>query len=327
MLLVTGGAGYIGSHFIKTYLDLNPSESVIVVDNLSEGHRDALIYPDRIRLVQEDVGHIAAMSQIMQDHDVDAVVHFAASCYVGESQTQPTKYFQNNVVQTLNLFQAMEQAQVSRFLFSSTCATYGNPIRLPLDESHPQQPINIYGLTKLMMEMALKGYHERLNWSYVALRYFNAAGADESGQIGESHAPETHLIPNVLKTALQQRDSVEIYGDDYDTPDGTCLRDYIHVTDLALAHCKALNFLKSNVVGEAINLGTTHGASVKEVIDLCREITGCDIPVKLSPRRPGDPPSLVANADKAKAVLGWETRYSLRQIIETAWHWEQHRCY
>lgn len=325
MILVTGGAGYIGSHFVKTFLEQNPIEDVVVVDNLSEGHREALDFSNRIHLYTHNIGDVDRMMDVFNTHDIWAVVHFAASCYVGESQTNPTKYFQNNVIQTLNLLKAMEQACVQKLVFSSTCATYGNPVSLPLDETHPQNPINTYGLTKLMIEQALKGYHETIGLSSIALRYFNAAGADDSGLMGEHHDPETHLIPLVLQTALGQRPAIEVYGDDYDTPDGTCIRDYIHVKDLAMAHCQALNRLNNHSVCEAFNLGTTHGASVQEVIDVCRDVTGREITVKTAPRRAGDPAILVANADKAKAILQWETQFNLRQIVESAWQWEQHR--
>jgi UDP-glucose 4-epimerase len=323
MILVTGGAGYIGSHFVKVYLDQHPGSEVVVVDNLSEGHREALAFSDKIHLVPENIGNPEGMKAVFARYAVEAVVHFAASCYVGESQENPTKYFHNNDINTLHLLAAMEAAGVTKLVFSSTCATYGNPVRLPIDETHPQQPINVYGLTKLIIEMALKAYCERLNWRVTALRYFNAAGADDSGLLGEHHDPETHLIPLVLKVAHGERAAAEIYGDDYDTPDGTCIRDYIHVNDLADAHCRALNKLESQTGFEAVNLGTTTGASVKEVIDLCREITGHAIPVNVTPRRPGDPATLVANADKAFSLLGWKTQYDLRRIIETAWAWEQ----
>ncbi len=323
MLLVTGGAGYIGSHFVKTYLDTHPQAQVVVVDDLSEGHREALAFSDRIRFIQEDIGNVEGMIQVLQSQGIEAIVHFAASCYVGESQTNPTKYFQNNVVKTLNLFKAMDQAGVKRIVFSSTCATYGNPVRMPLDETHPQNPINIYGLTKLMIEQALRGYCETLGWSAFALRYFNAAGADESGLIGELHDPETHLIPLVLRAAQGKSKAIDIYGEDYDTPDGTCIRDYIHVTDLAHAHIKALEKLQASTGFDAINLGTTHGASVKEIIAICGEVTGKPIPVNVAGRRPGDPPRLVANADKALNVLGWKTQFDLRTIIRTAWAWEE----
>jgi UDP-glucose 4-epimerase len=322
-ILVTGGAGYIGSHFIKAYLDRFPDEQVVAVDNLSEGHTEALAWSDRIHFENEDIGNTDALISIFQRHNIQTVVHFAASTYVGESQTQPAKYFHNNCIQTLKMFQAMEQTGVKEIVFSSTCATYGNPVALPLNETHPQQPINVYGSTKLMTEQALRAYSLAQGWSYVTLRYFNACGADESGLLGECHEPETHLIPLVLEVAAGKRAAIQVYGDDYETPDGTCIRDYIHVNDLAQAHIKAIDFLRKNQGGECFNLGTTHGSSVLEVIQACEEVTGRIIPVEFSPRRPGDPPILVANADKAQKLLGWTTEYTLKRSVETAWQWMQ----
>lgn len=323
MIMVTGGAGYIGSHFVKTYLEQNPQSDVVVVDNLQTGHREAVGAAGRAHLVVADIGNRDQMRAVFERYPVEALVHFAASCYVGESQENPTLYFHNNVINTLQLMAAMEEAGLTRLLFSSTCATYGNPVQVPMDETHPQNPINVYGQTKLMMEMAMRSYCERLGWHVAALRYFNAAGADSDGLIGECHDPETHLIPLVLQTALGQRAAIDIYGDTYDTPDGTCIRDYIHVTDLADAHCRALKKLETQAGFEAFNLGTTTGTSVKAVIDLCREVTGREIPVRLAPPRPGDPPMLVANADKAREGLGWTTQRDMRTIIETAWNWAQ----
>jgi len=327
MILVTGGAGYIGSHFVKTYLERHAGGQVLVVDNLSEGHKEALPDSDRVRFFQASVGDRHAMKDILSNHQVDAAVHFASSCYVGESQQNPPKYFQNNVVSGLNLLQTLHEANVNKFVFSSTCAVYGNPKYLPIDEQHPQEPINVYGLTKHMLEKALATYAELCGWSYVALRYFNAAGADDSGTMGESHDPETHIIPLALQTALGRRAQLEIYGDDYDTSDGTCIRDYIHVNDLAVAHCQALDRIMSGACADVINLGTTTGASVKEVVEQCRALTGREIKVKMSLRRDGDPPKLVANNDKAKAVLGWNPQYDLERTIRTAWNWEQNRRY
>ncbi len=324
MDLVTGGAGYIGSHFIKTYLNRFPESEIVAVDNLSQGHAGALSMSSRIHFEQEDIGNTEAMVEILRKYEIKTVIHFAANCYVGESQENPAKYFQNNCIHTLNLFKAMQICGVKQIVFSSTCATYGNPVYSPLDEQHPQNPINVYGSTKLMTEQALRAYSLAQGWSYVALRYFNAAGADESGLIGERHDPETHLIPLILQTALGKRKAVQIYGNDYDTPDGTCIRDYIHVNDLATAHIAAIKYLRENPGGEIFNLGSTRGSSVLDVINTCRKVTGRDIPVEYSARRPGDPPLLVANAEKAQRLLGWTTRYDLRQIVETAWQWEQH---
>ena len=323
MILITGGAGYIGSHFIKYYLSQRPDETVVAVDNLSEGYREALDFSDKIIFIEAEIGDTDGMAAIFKQHKIETIVHFAASCYVGESQSEPSKYFKNNVINTLNMFKAMEQCGVKQIVFSSTCATYGNPQYLPLDEQHPQLPINVYGSTKLMTENALRGYSIAQGWSYVALRYFNASGADESGLLGERHDPETHLIPLILQTAQGKRKAIQIYGDDYETADGTCIRDYIHVNDLASAHVKAIDYLKAHPGGNAFNLGTTHGSSVLEVIRACEEVTGKPIPTETVARRPGDPPVLVANADKANSELGWKTEYDLKQIVETAWAWEE----
>ena len=327
MILVTGGAGYVGSHFVLTYLARNPHAEVVVVDNFAEGHKEALPSSDRVRIVPEDIGDREAMRTVIAQFPITAVVHFAAFCYVGESQAKPAKYFHNNVVNTMSLLSVMEELGVKKFVFSSSCATYGKPVSVPIDESHVQDPINVYGTTKLMTEQALRSLVSASGWSFVALRYFNAAGADDSGRIGESHDPETHIIPLALQTAAGKREFVEVYGDDYDTADGTCIRDYIHVNDLAIAHCQALERVDSPQIQDAVNLGTTHGASVQEVIAMCKQVSGRDIPVRVAPRRPGDPSVLVAANEKARSLLGWEPTYDLRRIIETAWRWEQNRRY
>jgi UDP-glucose 4-epimerase len=332
MDLVTGAAGYIGSHFVKRLLDTRPDETVVAVDNLSEGHVEALGFSDRIRFEKADIGDTAAMAAIFRTYGVDRVIHFAASCYVEESRQNPVKYFHNNGVNALRLFEAMQVAGVQRIVFSSTCATYGIPDYTPIDEEHPQRPINVYGATKLMAEQALRAYVLTQGWSCVTLRYFNAAGADESGLLGERHEPETHLIPGALQTALGKRKAVRVLGTDYDTPDGTCIRDYIHVNDLADAHLAAMDYLRNHLgprenLGEgafaAFNLGTSTGASVADVIRVCREVTGREISMETAPRRSGDPAVLVANAEKAARLLGWKPAYDLRRIIETAWQWEQ----
>jgi UDP-glucose 4-epimerase len=323
MKLVTGGAGYIGSHFIKRYLETYPDEQIVTVDNLSEGHEEALKFSNRIHFHKVDIGDRDAMKEIFQKYGVKTVIHFAASAYVEVSQKQPELYYQNNCIQTLHLLEAMEACGVREMVFSSTCASYGTPQRVPLDETHPQLPINVYGVTKLMVEQALRGYALSKDWSYVCLRYFNASGADESGLLGECHEPETHLIPLILQAALKKRAAIKIYGTDYDTADGTCVRDYIHVNDLADAHIKAIDYLQSHPGGEAFNLGTTTGSSVREVIDMCKAVTGLDIPVEEAERRSGDPAILVANADKAESMLGWKAQYDLKRIVETAWQWEK----
>ncbi len=327
MILVTGGAGYIGSHFIRQWVRREPSLKLLAVDNLVLGHAEALAFSDNVTLEVADIGDIETMTELMRRYGVKTVVHFAAYAYVGESQIDPEKYFQNNCVKSLNLFAAMQRAGVHEIVFSSTCATYGVPERLPLDESHPQRPINVYGSSKLMIEQALEGYRNAKGWCYVSLRYFNASGADESGEAGESHIPETHLIPLILQAAMGQHPYVEIYGNDYDTPDGTCIRDYIHVSDLADAHLLALAYLQANPGGHVFNLGTSVGTSVKEIIEMCRSVTGKSIEMRIFPRRDGDPVKLVADATRAADVLGWRPRLTLRNIIETAWHWEQSRRY
>ncbi len=331
MLLVTGGAGYIGSHFVKEYLS-KPGSEVVVVDNLIEGHRRALHslgdeLTKRIHLIEADIADERTVADAMERYYVDSVMHFAGFCYVGDSEAEPSRYFENNVAGSLKLFKVMDALGVKKLVFSSSCATYGDPQYAPLDELHPQNPVSVYGLTKYLIEQALWSYGRTKNWSTVCLRYFNAAGADESGLIGESHEPETHLIPRVLKAAKGEIDHLEVFGDDYETDDGTCIRDYVHVNDLADAHIRALDLLNVKTYSEAINLGTADGASVKRVIDLSKEVTGRDIKVKYSKRRPGDVAKLVANCSKAKELLGWQPKYDLRKTIETAWNWEQNRRY
>ena len=326
MILVTGGAGYVGSHFLHAYLTANPGAPVVVVDNLSEGHRQALVH-DQIHLVKENIGNKEAMTEIFQRYPVKAVVHFAASAYVGESQLNPFKYFRNNVIESLNLFEVMEKSGVRKIVFSSTCATYGIPQYIPLNENHPQQPVNVYGTTKYMLEQALRALHASCGWSYASMRYFNASGADENGQIGESHNPETHLIPLVLKTATGELPYLLINGDDYDTPDGTCIRDYVHVTDLARAHIQALHMLDNQHACESVNIGSTRGASVKEIVSVCEQITGKSIPCRIGPRREGDAPALLADGKRAEDIFGWTPFHDLQSIVRSAWRWEQQRRY
>ncbi len=321
MILVTGGAGYIGSHYVL-YESARGSE-VVILDNLVYGHREAA---SGVPLIEGDIGDRALLDRIFRDYPIDAVVHFAAYAYVGESVTDPSKYYQNNVAATLNLLDAMRDHGVLRFIFSSSCATYGNPQYVPLDEKHPQNPINPYGESKFICEKMLAAYDHAYGMRFASLRYFNAAGADPEGRIGESHDPETHLIPLVLQTAQGRREAISIFGTDYDTPDGTCIRDYIHILDLAQAHALALDRLRDGQPSGFYNLGTEHGYSVREVIRLCEEVTGLPIRAVEGPRRPGDPPRLVASAAKAKAELGWQPRYpDLRETIRTAWNWEQNR--
>lgn len=317
-VLLTGGAGYVGSHAARM-LRLNGHE-VWVYDNLSYGHRAAV---PTDRLIEGDLMNGARLASAFRDHKIDAVMHFAAYCYVGESVTEPAKYYQNNVAGTLSLLDAMCAVGVKRIVFSSTCATYGVPDVVPITEAEKQLPINPYGFTKLAIEWALRDYAAAYGLGYAALRYFNASGAAEDGSIGEDHDPETHLIPLVLQVALGQREEILIFGDDYPTPDGTCVRDYVHVDDLATAHIKAMELLEPGVALR-LNLGTGSGASVREVIDACREVTGHEIPARVVDRRPGDPPQLVADSSAARETLSWEPKFvGIRPIVASAWAWHQ----
>lgn len=311
-ILVTGGAGYIGSVCVEQLLDLG--HEITVFDNLTEGHRKAV--DPRARLIVGDLADDNAIREAMIATAPEAVMHFAANALVGESMVNPSKYFRNNVTGGIHLLDAMVAAGVKKFVFSSTCATFGPPDRIPIDETLPQRPINPYGESKLIFEKILRWYDEIHGIKFVALRYFNAAGATE--RFGEDHRIETHLIPNVLKTALGQRESVEIFGTDYETPDGTCIRDYIHILDLAQAHILALGVSESAYY----NLGTGGGTSVREIISACERITGRAIPVVEKPRRPGDPPRLIAASDKIQRELGWKPKFqSIDQIVESAWAW------
>ncbi len=323
MILVTGGAGYIGSHYVL-YERARGSE-VVVLDNLVYGHREAVIDAP---LVEGDLGDRALLDRVFTEYPIDAVVHFAAFAYVGESVTRPDKYYQNNVVNTLNLLDAMRDHHVRHFVFSSSCATYGNPVYVPMDERHPQAPINPYGESKFICEKIMQAYDRAFGLRFTALRYFNAAGGDPEGRIGESHDPETHLIPLILQAAQGRRDAVTVFGSDYDTPDGTCIRDYIHILDLAQAHSLALERMRAGGGSGFFNLGTETGYSVREVIRICEKVSGRPVPVVEGPRREGDPPRLVASAAKAKSELGWAPRYGdLEETITTAWNWEQNRRY
>jgi UDP-glucose-4-epimerase GalE len=316
-VLVTGGAGYVGSHAAKRLAE--SGHHVIIVDNMAEGHRPAA---GRLSLVVADLLDRESIVAALREHKIDAVMHFAAFAYVGVSVREPAVYYQNNIVGSLALLDAMRTAGVNRIVFSSSCATYGIPERVPITEDHSQNPISPYGFTKFVIERALSDYSHAYELGYAALRYFNASGAAADGSIGEDHDPETHLIPLVLQVALGQRECVEIFGTDYPTPDGTCIRDYIHVDDLATAHVAALEKLEAGAQLK-LNLGTGHGASVREVIDLCREVTGHPIPTRAVARREGDPPALVADVSAAKRTLGWQARYSMREIVESAWAWHK----
>jgi UDP-glucose-4-epimerase GalE len=315
-ILVTGGAGYIGSHAVRLFLARG--HDVWVYDNLGMGHRGAV---PADRLIVGDLAEEARLDHALLEHRIEAVVHFAAFAFVGESVQQPAKYYRNNLGNTLTLLEALRRQQITRFVFSSTCATYGIPERVPITEDLPQNPINPYGFTKLAIEHALRDYAAAYGWGCAALRYFNAAGASPDGTIGEDHDPETHLIPLVLQAVLGQRPAITVFGTDYPTPDGTCIRDYVHVDDLAEAHLKALEALKPGQF-LAYNLGTGQGYSVRQVIELAEKVTGKRVPVELGPRRAGDPPILVAGADKVQRELGWRPRYTqLQPILETAWQW------
>lgn len=323
MILITGGAGYIGSHCT---LELKRAGyDCVVLDNLSEGHQEAI---QSENFCKADLGDVEQIRAVFKKYPIDAVIHFAASCYVGESVTDPQKYYNNNVVSTLNLLRVMLEFDVKKIVFSSSCATYGNPLYTPLDEKHSQNPINPYGTTKLMVEKVLQDYDRGYGLKYMALRYFNASGADNEAKIGESHDPETHLIPLVLEVATGKRESIKIFGDDYETPDGTCIRDYIHVNDLSSAHRLALKKLLNGEDSDCFNLGIGKGFSVKEIINISKEIIGKAIKSEIADRREGDPPVLYANNEKAKSKLGWEPAFTkIEDIISTAWNWEQNRRY
>jgi UDP-glucose 4-epimerase len=311
-ILVTGGAGYIGSICVEQLLEAG--HAVTVFDNLTEGHRRAV--DPRAKLIVGELQERCSIEDALEAVRPDAVMHFAANALVGESMENPSKYFRNNVYGGLNLLDAMVATGCKRFVFSSTCATFGPPDRLPIDETLPQRPINPYGESKLIFEKVLRWYDEIHGLKFVALRYFNAAGATE--RYGEDHRVETHLIPNILKVALGQKDHVEIYGTDYETPDGTCVRDYIHIIDLAQAHMLALGATESAYY----NLGTGGGTSVREVIATCAKVTGREIKVIEKPRRPGDPARLIAGSAKVKRELGWQPKYeAIDKIVESAWQW------
>ncbi len=323
-ILVTGGAGYIGSHAVKALQ--RAGYGVVVLDNLVYGHRDIVEDVLKVELVVGDTSDRPFLDRLFSTHQIDAVMHFSAYAFVGESVTDPAKYYRNNVIGTLTLLEAMMAASVKKFVFSSTCATYGVPKIVPIPEDHPQDPINPYGATKLMVERILADFDPAYDFKSVCFRYFNAAGADPDGMLGEDHNPETHLIPLVLMAALGKRDAISVFGTDYPTPDGTCIRDYIHVSDLADAHILGLEYLLQGGNSAAFNLGNGLGFSVKEVIDAAREITGREIKVIECDRRPGDPPALVGSSDKARTILGWKPQYpEIKDILSHAWKWHQKR--
>lgn len=322
-ILVCGGAGYIGSHVNKE-LHLCGYET-IVFDNLIYGHREAVKWG---KFVNGDLAKIEDLEKVFSENKIDAVLHFAAFAYVGESVDEPEKYYYNNVANTLNLLSVMRKYGCDKIVFSSTCATYGEPKKTPITEDMPQNPINPYGATKLMVERIFKDYHRAYGLNFAVLRYFNAAGADPDGEIGESHTPETHIIPLILDAASGKREDIKVFGTDYPTPDGSCVRDYIHVKDLATAHVLALKNLEMGGESDFFNLGNTKGTSVLELIDSAKRVTGRDIKVTLADRRAGDPAVLVGSADKIKKVLGWEPLYGdIDTIVAHAWHWHENAEY
>jgi UDP-glucose 4-epimerase len=314
-VLVVGGAGYIGSHTVRALAERGVES--IVLDDLSTGHREAVLGT----FVQGSLGDRPLLEKLFAERRPRAVIHFAAKCYVGESMENPAKYYEENVLYTFYLLEAMRAAGCSEFVFSSSCATYGEPVEIPMGDTHPQHPINTYGRTKLHIEHMLEDYGRAYGLRFAALRYFNAAGASLDASLGEDHQPETHLIPLVLQVALGKRESIAIFGDDYDTPDGTCIRDYIHVDDLADAHLRALRLLQAGTSRIACNLGSGTGYSVREIIEAARRITGHPIPAVVAPRRAGDPPRLVSGGSLARDVLGWEPRRAaLEAIVGDAWN-------
>ena len=322
-VLVVGGAGYIGSQMCK-YLSQNGYKP-IVLDNLVCGHRESVKWGP---FIEGSMDNRELLTQLFKKYEIHAVMHFAAYAYVGDSVTDPGKYYYNNVAATISLLDTMRKNHIFNFIFSSTCATYGEPIQTPITENHPQSPINPYGRSKLMVEQILDDFLDAYGFNSVILRYFNAAGADPDGEIGEDHRPETHLIPLILQTALGQREMINIFGSDYSTYDGTCIRDYIHINDLAQAHLLALEKLLNGSIGGKYNLGNGDGHSVKEVIDMARKVTGKKIPEKITKRRPGDPAILIGSSYKAIEELGWEPKFAdLYTIIETAWKWHKDNPY
>lgn len=319
IIAIAGGAGYIGSHVNKALNE--KGYQTIILDNLSTGHREFARWG---QFCQCDLADIEGLRSVFAERHIAAVMHFCAFTYVGESVADPQKYYINNVKNTINLLQVMKEHGVKRFIFSSTAAVFGDPVMIPIPDGHRREPVNPYGRSKLMIEEILSDYSAAYDLSFVALRYFNAAGADPDASIGEWHEPETHLIPLVLDAALGKRDRIDIYGTDYDTPDGTCVRDYIHVADLAAAHVGALEYLERGGGSDAFNLGNGKGFSVREIVDAARKVTGRIIPSIDKGRRPGDPAILIADSARAAAVLGWMPRHDdIGGIINTAWQWHQ----
>jgi len=319
-VLIAGGAGYIGSHVAKSLA--KAGVPTLVLDNLSYGHREFVRWSDDLLLA--DLLDRDALRLVFSRYRIRAVMHFAGFINVGESVTDPEKYYQNNIIGALNLLEAMRQAGVRVIVFSSTCATYGEPLEVPIPETHPQNPINSYGISKLVIEKALADYSRAYGLAWCALRYFNASGADPDAEIGEWHVPETHLIPLILDAAMGRRPDIAVFGTDYPTKDGTCIRDYIHVNDLAQAHVLALSYLDAGGASGAFNLGNGSGHSVLDVIEAAKKVSGREIAVRYEGRRAGDPPALVGSADRAREILGWKTEHSdITEILATAWKWHQ----
>ena len=323
-VLVTGGAGYIGSHAVKVLLE--KGYEVVVVDNLATGHKEAV--DEKAKLYIGDISDETFMHQVFIENDIKGVIHFAAFSLVGESMTNPYKYYENNVSKTNHLLKSMIEHGVKNLVFSSTAATYGEPEKTPIEETDPQVPTNVYGQTKLAMEHMIKWYGSAHGLNSVALRYFNVAGAIEDGSIGEAHNPETHLIPIILQVANSKREKISVFGNDYPTKDGTCIRDYIHVLDLCDAHVLALEYLLEGNPSDNFNLGSGEGFSVLEMIEAARRVTGHPIPMQMAERREGDPAVLIASSSKAKKVLGWKpVRENIEVMIRNAWCWEQNKRY
>lgn len=323
MILVTGGAGYIGSHTVKMLIEAG--KKVLIVDNLSRGFMKA-VHPDA-EFEKADILDSECLVKILSKYEIEEVIHFAAFAYVGESVEQPALYYNNNVAGSFSLIKTLNECGIRKIVFSSTCSVYGNPLQVPISESEPLKPINPYARTKLMIENILSDFDYAYGIKYVALRYFNAAGCSPDGSIGESHVPETHLIPLVMDSMMYDNKRLKVFGTDYDTKDGTCIRDYIHVNDLAAAHIKALDYLNTEKDSEVVNLGTGDGNSVFDIIRVTEEVTGRKSKYDISPRREGDPARLVADNKKARKILGWSPEYSLKDIIETAWNWQLNKKY
>ena len=326
MILITGGAGYIGSHCALGFL--NQGENIIIFDNLENGHIEtinSLKQAGKVEFIKGDLRNIQDIEEVFKKYKIDTVIHFAGYIQVEESVKNPSKYYRNNILGSLNLFDMMVKYDVKKIVFSSTCAIYGEPEYTPIDEKHPKNPVNPYGRTKLMIEQILEDYDKAYGLKSIRLRYFNVAGADSQTRIGEWHEPETHLIPNILKSVFEKDKTFKIFGNDYDTFDGTCIRDYVNVEDMVTAHVKAYNYLKQNNKSDYFNIGTSNGSSVKEVFDTAKSVTGKEIKVETLNRREGDAAILIANSEKAKKQLGWTPAKSLEDSIKTAYLWEKSR--